>query len=514
MTSSIQQDQWLPLAEAAEKISEVTGKPHTKADVLRECGCGALKLSVQLGTPVFARPGHFQEHAEDAPYGVSTNVQQAIAANGVSQKGGELFKALGIQGVFAYASTGGDYIQGVMDLALIGNCKTHIENMERREAGDSEDAKHLQSGGVYLQGATGLMWEIQHEIISGEPQDQDHGCEYAPAERFPGDWRIVVRTSEVERFCRDEKERIMRAMIRRQSEQKKEHLEIQRILSEHQPTEIDLISPEELQEDYGINIKKALRLGIEGKLRFFAFIKYATIVFGDVIEADEDGKELFDPQYCIDVDKGFYFQVAPATLEEMLQSPEEKNEGEVQLIFPDALKGQAEKWEPDAPGVKYRTQIKSNYNLWSELSERLKVSEGDHLDGQRFRKIKNLCVLKDDVTAYERELANDEQHPTTNQAATVVEQFECLESDNEKNVSTADTKPGSVLRRGVTVYRGEKDITGAYNKAAHAKIKWPGVRARREKGLKITHEKNGKKPLPVLDHVDLLEHLGLLPPDK
>ena len=264
---------WLTLSKAADKITQMTGKPHSEADLLDAALDCRLSLSVQVPSlGIFARRGEFQAFGDDTPFGISTNVRLQYAKNGVAVTStrSPFVPKIIEDAFFAYSTEEGDYVQGLFDLLLIGNGRAHIENLSKGYRGDCELIPLLPCGGVFLEGAQGAMgpiWEVQDEKISGEHQDPDHECEYAPADRFPPCWSVVVRTPEVARFYRGTKEYKMRATLRRslrrQSEQDKEHFEIQKILSEHQPTTVGLISPEELREDHGINRIKALRLGVD-----------------------------------------------------------------------------------------------------------------------------------------------------------------------------------------------------------------------------------------------------------
>ncbi len=198
MTSPGSQLPWLPLAKAAEKVSELTGKHHSEADILRAALAGYLSLSVQLISPVFARPGHFQKYAKDAPHGISANVSLLCAGNGVDREKHVLPEFLGIGDVaFAYSSDQGEYVQGLLDLLLIRNGKAHVQNLERRKQGECE-GYFLPSGGIYLKGPTGTFWELQGDVDSGTTHSDDHEIVHTPAERFREDWRIVVRPSELE----------------------------------------------------------------------------------------------------------------------------------------------------------------------------------------------------------------------------------------------------------------------------------------------------------------------------
>ena len=197
MATSAPQLPWLPLAKAAEKVSELTGKHHSEADILRAALAGHLTLSVQLISPVFARPGHFQKYAKDAPHGISANVSLLCAGNGVGREKSVLPEFLGIGDVaFAYSSDEGEYVQGLLDLLLIRNGKAHVQNLERRLQGEC-GGYFLPSGGIYLKGPTGIFWELQEEVHGGNQLD-DHEIEWTPSERFREDWRIVVRPSELE----------------------------------------------------------------------------------------------------------------------------------------------------------------------------------------------------------------------------------------------------------------------------------------------------------------------------
>ena len=199
MTSFASQLPWLPLAKAAEKVSELTGKHHSKADILDAALAGQLSLSVHLISPVFARSGHFQDYAEDAPHGISTSVSLLCAENGISSEKSALLELLGIKdGIFAYSSDEGEYVQGLLDLVLIGNGKAHLQNLERKFRGEC-GGYFLPSGGIYLKGPTGIFWELQEEVDGGNQLD-DHEIEWTPSERFREDWRIVVRPSELERL--------------------------------------------------------------------------------------------------------------------------------------------------------------------------------------------------------------------------------------------------------------------------------------------------------------------------
>ena len=198
MTSFASQLPWLPLAKAAEKVSELTGKHHSKADILDAALAGQLSLSVHLISPVFARSGHFQDYAEDAPHGISTSVSLLCAENGISSEKSALLELLGIKdGIFAYSSDEGEYVQGLLDLVLIGNGKAHLQNLERKFRGEC-GGYFLPSGGIYLKGPTGIFWELQEQLDNSVSRSDDHEIEHTPAERFREDWRIVVRPSELE----------------------------------------------------------------------------------------------------------------------------------------------------------------------------------------------------------------------------------------------------------------------------------------------------------------------------
>ena len=198
MTSFASQLPWLPLAKAAEKVSELTGKHHSKADILDAALAGQFSLSVHLISPVFARSGHFQDYAEDAPHGISTSVSLLCAENGISSEKSALLELLGIKdGIFAYSSDEGEYVQGLLDLLLIRNGKAHVQNLERRLQGEC-GGYFLPSGGIYLMGLTGIFWELQEQLDNGATRSDDHEIEHTPAERFREDWRIVVRPSELE----------------------------------------------------------------------------------------------------------------------------------------------------------------------------------------------------------------------------------------------------------------------------------------------------------------------------
>ena len=200
MTSFASQLPWLPLAKAAEKVSELTGKHHSEADILRAALAGHLTLSVQLVSPVFARQGHFQKLFQDAPHGISANVSPLCAGNGVGREKRVLPEFLGIGDVaFAYSSDQGEYVQGLLDLLLIRNGKAHVQNLERRLQGECEGYL-LPSGGIYLKGPTGIFWELQEQLDNDSTLSDDHEIEYTPAERSREDWRIVVRPSELERL--------------------------------------------------------------------------------------------------------------------------------------------------------------------------------------------------------------------------------------------------------------------------------------------------------------------------
>lgn len=68
------------------------------------------------------------------------------------------------------------------------------------------------------------------------------------------------------------------------------------------------------------------------------------------------------------------------------------------------------------------------------------------------------------------------------------------------------------LRRGEKVYPGQKKITEAFNKHSGKKaIGWPAIRLKREQGLNIVYKPHGKKPVPILDHYDLLDFLEHIP---
>ena len=200
MTTSASQLPWLPLAKAAEKVSELTGKHHSKADIIDAALAGHLSLSVHLISPVFARSGHFQDYAEDAPHGISTSVSLLCAENGISSEKSALLELLGIKdGIFAYSSDEGEYVQGLLDLVLIGNGKAHLQNLERKIRGEC-GGYFLPSGGIYLKGPTGIFWELQEQLDNSATRSDDHEIEHTPAERFREDWRIVVRPSELERL--------------------------------------------------------------------------------------------------------------------------------------------------------------------------------------------------------------------------------------------------------------------------------------------------------------------------
>ena len=68
-------------------------------------------------------------------YGVGI-VSLLCAGNGVEREKSVLPDFLGIGDVaFAYSSDQGEYVQGLLDLLLIRNGKTHVQNLERRRQG-------------------------------------------------------------------------------------------------------------------------------------------------------------------------------------------------------------------------------------------------------------------------------------------------------------------------------------------------------------------------------------------
>ena len=187
MTSSTHQIPWLPLAKAAEQIASSTRKPHSGSDVISVALEGCITLSVRLNSPAPARAGQFQERYRDAPFGVS---EKKLLYAGVGFWGSD-------GDVFAYASNSVEHVHGVFDMVLIGNGQVNIENIMHGITDDEEDESF---GGIYLKGPKGTIWEIQEDVTGGACQDQDHECEYVPAERFRSDWSIVIRTSEVNRL--------------------------------------------------------------------------------------------------------------------------------------------------------------------------------------------------------------------------------------------------------------------------------------------------------------------------
>ena len=106
----------------------------------------------------------------------------------------------------------------------------------------------------------------------------------------------------------------------------------------------------------------------------------------------------------------------------------------------------------------------------------------------------------DDVKRLDREFGSDgnERIPTTPEPPLPV-------TDHQE----AGAQP--VLRRGDKVYRGQNEITAAYNRLAKTQIEWRAIRAKKKEGLAIEHKPHGLKDIPTLDHIDLLDYLDLLP---
>ena len=106
----------------------------------------------------------------------------------------------------------------------------------------------------------------------------------------------------------------------------------------------------------------------------------------------------------------------------------------------------------------------------------------------------------DDVKRLDREFGSDgnERIPTAQEPPLPV-------TDHQE----ADAQP--VLQRGDNVYRGQREITNAYNRLAKTKIGWRAIRIKKDDGLAIAYQQRGKKEIPTLDYIDLLDYLDRLP---
>lgn len=196
---------WLPLSKAADKITQMTGKLHSEADLLDAALDCRLSLSVQVPSlGIFARRGQFQSFGDDAPFGVSTNVRLQYAENGVAVTStrSPFVPKIIEDAFFAYSTEEGDYVRGLFDLLLIGNGRAHIENLSKGYRGDCELTPLLPCGGVYLEGANGAVWEVQEGV-----NDVDEFI-HLPAEQLNDDCRVVVRSVELDRLAEQRHEAV------------------------------------------------------------------------------------------------------------------------------------------------------------------------------------------------------------------------------------------------------------------------------------------------------------------
>lgn len=126
--------------------------------------------------------------------------QFLCAENGSSSEKSSLLELwVSRTGFLPTSSDEGEYVQGLLDLVLIGNGKAHVQNLEREIRGEC-GGYFLPSGGIGLKGLTGIFWELQEQLDNDATSLDDHEIEHTTAERFREDWRIVVRPSELERL--------------------------------------------------------------------------------------------------------------------------------------------------------------------------------------------------------------------------------------------------------------------------------------------------------------------------
>lgn len=118
-----------------------------------------------------------------------------------------------------------------------------------------------------------------------------------------------------------------------------------------------------------------------------------------------------------------------------------------------------------------------------------------------------IYILREDLLAI-RVLSRYEQwrkRRTNRKRATIVSALPATTPPPAADQQTA-------LHRGEKVYRGQKEITEAFNKHSGKKaIGWPAIRLKREQCLNIVYEPHGLKEVPTLDHYDLLDFFDLLP---
>jgi len=435
LTSSIHQDQWLPIGEAAEKISESTRQKYSVPLLLCRALAGQLNLSVQLGNNrVYARLGYFQGRDEDAPYGISSNVRE---------KEGSF---LGIENsVFAYLAEQNKRLEGIFDLVLIGSGKTYVENLEREPSGD-HGKDYIPAGGVYLEEPDGVFWEIQEEVIHHDDPLDDQPPIFFPIDHFLKEWRIVVRTSEVERFSREAIQEMSEGM-RLQVADKEEQVKAQEILSKFQPKGVTSIgSLAKRWDKFGIDAEGIVKLSIERKRKIFVPVKFVSICIDELDKEYVAGAspEVVDHLYSFNVDETLYFQVRQTSLEEMCATKGKRTD-HVRLIFPDELENI---WGND---LHYQSRIENSLELWPlELYEKTGKDQAGYLTEQQSRKIEDLFIPDEDIASYEKEFA-DKKQPTANQHAPVVElKFATKLAEFEQRIEKAEVfaETGEVFRRG------------------------------------------------------------------
>lgn len=243
--------------------------------------------------------------------------------------------------------------------------------------------------------------------------------------------------------------------------------------------------------DHLINANKALRLGIEGKLRFFVPVEQVTIVWGEAIKSSEAGRseELFDPQFCLDIGESLYFQVTRQSLGEIFRSREKaKKTKHIELVFPEPLKEKSGTWDA---GVRYQSRIKNHYLLWpSELFDITGKSVAEHLRQQRERSIEDLFVSREDVALYEKKRLSEVliTQKATEQDAPMPEQGVDLKSlpgaitpvpdADAQSLKTLRDKPGALesvpIRKLCSSFGyGPNSSTGVINKLREYNKRFP-----------------------------------------
>ena len=179
--------QWVTVLDAAHYLSAVwNSEPVSEADVLHMGLDGHLRLSVKLVNYTAVRPAKFLPIPKE-------NIFEKPLANGATARGFQgLFLPINHEGTHVVeVENKSRMLKGLFDLPMIGNEKTHIENLYHPLIGGPL-TRPSETYGAFVERRDGPLYQLQ---------SRDKTRKYSPffpALSLPEDALIVVRTEALQ----------------------------------------------------------------------------------------------------------------------------------------------------------------------------------------------------------------------------------------------------------------------------------------------------------------------------